>query len=166
MASNHEDFLSRWMNWVDWRSDPENAEFYLETALAMVRAGKIGPNGYEGVHPFPYWMKQFVRKANVTYLDVDESLVVHGIEAGFHGHRGPNGAKGAISAFGRIGVRTILAHTHTPGIRDGVHQVGTMSQLKLGYTSGPSSWMNCNGWVYSNGKRCLGNVIDGHWMLF
>jgi len=166
VASNHEDFLSRWMNWVDWRTDPENAEFYLETALEMVRAGSIGPNGYTGIHPFPYWMKQFIETANVKYLDVDESFTVHGIEAGFHGHRGPNGAKGAIASFGRIGVRTIIGHSHTPGIRDGVHQVGTMSQLSLSYTSGPSNWMNTNGVVYENGKRALLNVIDGHWMLF
>ena len=163
VASNHEDFLSRWMNWADWRKDLPNAEFYLETALAMVRSSKIGANGYEGIHPFPYWMEKFVKKASVDYLGADESLMIRGVEAGFHGHRGPNGARGAIAAFGRIGVRTIIAHAHTPGVRDGVFQVGTLSLLVMDYTSGPSSWMNTNGLVYSNGKRCLVNFIDGHW---
>ena len=163
VASNHEDFLSRWMNWVDWRHDPENAEFYLETALEMVREGYVDDTGYKGIHPFPLWMKRFVEKANMTYLGIDESFTCHGIEAGFHGHRGPNGAKGSLQSFGKIGVRTIIGHSHTPGIRDGAFQVGTMSQLVLDYTSGPSSWLNTNGVVYENGKRALLNIIDGRW---
>jgi len=163
VASNHEDFLARWMNRIDWRHDFENAEFYLETALAMVRAAEVTENGYKNIHPFPYWMKQFVKEADITYLDVDESLVINNIEAGFHGHRGPSGTRGTIANYGRIGVKTIIAHTHTPGIRDGVVQVGTLSQLIMGYTSGPSSWMNTNGVVYGNGKRALLNMVDGHW---
>lgn len=165
VASNHEDFLSRWMQWVDWRKDLKNAEFYLETALKMVRAGKITDQGYRGIHPFPSWMQRLVREADITYLGVDESLVIQGIEAGFHGHRGPDGARGTLNNYGRIGVKTIIGHSHSPGIRNGAMQVGTLSQLSLDYTSGPSSWMNTNGAVYPNGKRALLNIIDGVWRL-
>lgn len=165
IASNHEDFLSRWMQWIDWRKDLKNAEFYLRTALAMVENGYMSENGYRGIHPFPYWMKKFIKEADVDYLGVDESLVIQGIEAGFHGHRGPDGARGTLNNYGRIGVKTIIGHSHSPGIRNGAMQVGTLSKLSLDYTSGPSSWMNTNGVVYPNGKRALLNMIDGVWRL-
>ena len=165
IASNHEDFLARWMNRIDWRDDYKNTEFYLETALAMVRAAEVTDRGYKGIHPFPYWMDRMVKKADVTYLGVDESLMIHNIEAGFHGHRGPNGARGTLENYGKIGVKTIIGHSHTPGIKDGAMQVGTLSQLIMDYTSGPSSWLNTNGVVYENGKRALLNIIDGRWKL-
>ena len=163
VASNHEDFLLRWMRATDWREDPVNAEFYLETALEMLRHGKITEKGYSGIHPFPYWMKQMVMDAKVKYLGEDESYTVHQIEAGFHGHRGPNGARGTIGNYGKIGVKTIIGHSHTPGIQDGVFQTGTFSRLSMDYTSGPSSWLNTHGVIYENGKRVLLNVIDGDW---
>jgi hypothetical protein len=42
VSSNHDDFLARWLREQDWRVDPENAEFYLETALQLVRDIKAG----------------------------------------------------------------------------------------------------------------------------
>jgi len=80
-----------------------------------------------------------------------------------HGDKGPNGSRGAIRGFGRIGVRSIIGHSHTPGVMDGVYQVGTSSRLRLEYSSGPSSWMHCHCVIYPNGKRSLIWIIDGEW---
>ncbi len=165
-ASNHDDFLARWMKSVDWRKEPSvNAEFYLKTALAMVQQSSVTEKGYNELAPFPYWMEQFIEKAKVRFLGDDESYTVHGVEVGQHGHRGPNGARGTLNNYSKIGVKTIIGHSHTPGIKEGSYQVGTSSMLKLDYTSGPSSWLNTHGIVYENGKRCLINIIDGHWRL-
>jgi len=59
----------------------------------------------------------------------------------------------------------VIGHTHSPGISEGCYQTGTSSLLKLGYTSGPSSWLNTHCSVYSNGKRSLISIIDGKWKL-
>jgi hypothetical protein len=80
-----------------------------------------------------------------------------------HGHLGPNGARGSIRAFGKIGVRSIVGHGHGPGIKDGVMQVGTSSYLRLGYNKGPSSWLHAHGALYQNGKRSLLIIINGRW---
>ena len=158
-ASNHPDALARWIEETDWREDQENAEFYLETALAMVRSLEDGL-----VDPFVYWMKKKLsRTSQCSYPARDESVLVAGIECGMHGDKGANGSRGAIKGFGRIGVKSVIGHSHTPGFMDGVAQVGTSSLLRLEYNSGPSSWMHCHCVIYPDGKRSLLFIIDGEW---
>lgn len=163
IPSNHDDFLNRWMKTTDWRDVPENAEFYLETALAMIRGGAIGPGGYEGIDPFAYWMKRLCAHPNVVYPEKDGGVVVKNVEIGMHGHLGANGARGGLRGFSKLGVKTIVGHSHTPGIMEGAYQVGTSTYLRLEYNDGPSSWLNTHALVYPNGKRTLINVIKGHW---
>lgn len=158
-ASNHPDALARWIEETDWREDHENAEFYLETALAMVRSLDQGL-----VDPFVYWMqKKLARADQCVFPARDESVLVAGIECGMHGDKGANGSRGAIKGFGRIGVKSVIGHSHTPGFMDGVAQVGTSSLLRLEYNSGPSSWMHCHCAIYPDGKRSLLFIIDGEW---
>jgi hypothetical protein len=90
---------------------------------------------------------------------------VEGIECGLHGHYGANGGKGGLKSFARIGVKTITAHAHTPGIEEGAYRVGTSTKLTRGYTHGPSSWLQTHCLIYPNGKRTLINIIDGKWRL-
>jgi hypothetical protein len=80
-----------------------------------------------------------------------------------HGHLGANGARGGLRGFSKLGVKTIVGHSHTPGIIEGAYQVGTSSHLKLEYNDGPSSWLNTHALVYPNGKRTLINIIKGKW---
>ena len=82
-----------------------------------------------------------------------------------HGDRGPNGARGSIKNLRRIGVKSIIGHSHSPGIDEGAYQNGTSTRLRLGYNVGPSSWLNAHTVVYANGKRSLINIIDGKWRL-
>jgi hypothetical protein len=89
-------------------------------------------------------------------------MTIEGIEIGYHGDRGPNGARGSRNAFSKIGVKTVIGHSHSPGIRDGAYQTGTSSRLKLEYNSGPS-WLHTHCVIYPNGKRSLINIIDGKW---
>jgi hypothetical protein len=103
------------------------------------------------------------RKAR--FLERDESFQVVGIELGMHGDRGPNGARGSIRNLARIGVKSIIGHTHSPGINEGCYQVGTSTRLKLEYNSGPSGWLNTHCVIYANGKRSLITVINGEWRL-
>ena len=42
VKSNHDEVIDRWLKEEDWKKDPKNAEFYLDLALAKVRAIKNG----------------------------------------------------------------------------------------------------------------------------
>jgi hypothetical protein len=163
IPSNHDDFLNRWMQTTDWRDDPENAAFFLETALVMVQTGKIGPGGYEGIDPFAYWMKRLCKHRNVIYPEFGGGITVKDVDISMHGHLGANGARGGLRGFSKLGVKTIIGHSHTPGIIEGAYQVGTSTVLQLEYNDGPSSWLNTHALVYPNGKRTLINIIKGKW---
>lgn len=166
--SNHPDALARWVEDTDWKDDPENCIFYLKTALLMAESAKMGETGAMCIDPFTHWMREKLPatvRERCEFPARDESVRIAGIECGMHGDKGPNGSRGAIRGFGRIGVKSIIGHSHTPGVMDGVYQVGTSSRLRLEYNSGPSSWMHCHCVIYPNGKRTLLWIIDGKWRL-
>jgi hypothetical protein len=163
VSSNHDDFLRRWIMRADWKMDPENAEFYLQTALAMVRGTKLSENGTVTPNPFAMLLEDYTPA--VRALGPNESFVLGGVELGMHGEIGPNGAKGSIKNLRRIGTRSIIGHSHTPGIEEGCYQVGTSTYLKLEYNLGPSSWLNTHCILHADGKRQLINIIDGTWRM-
>jgi hypothetical protein len=164
VSSNHDDFLRRWVVSNDWKMDPTNAEFYLETALAMVRGTKLGPGGTEYPSPFPYWVGKECAPEFVWCIK-SGTFVLNGVELGMHGDRGPNGSKGSIKNLRRIGVKSIIGHTHSPGINEGCYQTGTSTRLQLEYTAGPSGWLNTHCVLHANGKRQLITIINGRWRL-
>jgi len=160
VPSNHDDFLRRWIVNTDWREDPVNAEFYLETALEMVRATEMTPSGTSYPSPFAMWLK----KANldgVRVLGGDESLMLAGVELGMHGDIGPNGARGSIKNLRRIGTKSIIGHSHSVGIDEGCYQVGTSTLLRLEYNHGPSGWLNAHCVLNADGKRQIIIIVDG-----
>ena len=63
----------------------------------------------------------------------------------------------------RIGAKTIIGHSHSPGIEEGCYQAGTSTNLRLEYNLGPSSWLNAHVVLYGNGKRAILPIIDGLW---
>ena len=164
VASNHNDALSRWLNEADWKKDSVNAEFYLETALAVCRSVKSTPHGSSRVHPFVYWCDKIAGNS-IKSLGRDESYNVKGIELSLHGDKGSNGARGSAFGISKIGIKTIIGHSHSPNIRDGCYQTGTSTYLRLEYNSGPSGWLQSHVAIYGNGKRVLLNVIDGRWSV-
>lgn len=162
VGSNHNDMLSRWIKRADWKSDPVNAEFYLRTALAMVEGTKLTGKGTEYPDPFAYWFRQ-ANVPNARVLDEDESFMLGGVELGMHGDRGPNGARGSIRNLRRIGVKSIIGHSHSPGIDEGCYQTGTSTRLRLEYNHGASSWLNAHVVLHADGKRQHIFIIDGKW---
>ena len=164
VSSNHDDFLRRWIISTDWRSDPTNADFYLRTALAMLESTRIGESGTTYTSPFDYWVRLSADK-RIRALRCGEPLTICNVELSMHGDRGPNGARGSIKNLRRIGLRSVIGHSHTPGIDEGCTQVGTSTRLKLEYTAGPSSWLNAHCILHSDGKRQLIFIINGAWKL-
>ena len=163
VPSNHNEHLQKWINEEDWKEEGVNAEVYLETALAMVRSTRITGFGIEFEDPFHYWVDKLAPGHKFMLLSRDESEVSKGIELSMHGDKGLNGARGSLLSLSKIGVKSIIGHSHTPGIRDGCYQVGTSSVLRRDWNSGPSSWMHTHAVIYPNGKRSLINIISGTW---
>lgn len=165
VPSNHpNEHLERWMNETDPRKDPENCVFWARTFEVMWQSAKMGTGGATYLDPFNYWMGRKLKTvAQAVLLNSDQGFQINGIEVGFHGHQGPNGARGSRANYGKIGVKTVIGHSHSPGIRDGCYQTGTSSVLRLAYNHGPSSWLHTHCLIYPNGKRTLINIIDGRW---
>lgn len=165
VPSNHDDFLARWMNRADWKTDPVNARFYLQTALAMLDSVEPYGGGTRYADPFTYWVGQLTKpEDNIRCLARGESLVIGGTECGLHGDRGPNGAKGTLKNLSRLGTKVNSGHRHGPGIEEGHYGAGTSTPLELEYTVGsPSSWLHTHIATYANGARALLTIIDGRW---
>lgn len=160
VPSNHHNHIKRWLEEVEWRSEPWNARLYHQLWDAWLEA--IEKN--ESFHPFTHWMKNNCG-ADVLYLTDDYPFIIKDIYVGYHGDKGINGARGTINSFAKIGSKTIVGHTHSPGIDKGCFMIGTSSKLNLEYTSGPSSWMNTHAIIHANGKRQLINIVYGEWRM-
>jgi hypothetical protein len=164
VASNHHEHLGRWVRETDPRSDLRNCVFLSKTFIAMAEGAEDRATGATTIDPFAWWAKQKLKCIDrTTFLDRNQSHLINGIEVGFHGDQGANGARGNIKGYAKIGVKTVTAHTHTPAIRDGAYQVGGGTRLGLAYLRGPSSWLHAHCAVYETGKRSLIFIIDGSW---
>jgi ssDNA-binding Zn-finger/Zn-ribbon topoisomerase 1 len=160
VPSNHDDMLSRWIKNADWKYDTINGEFYLETALHMLRGTKMTKTGTMTPDPFQYWVKR-ARQKNIRCLRRNESFTIAGIECSLHGHEGPNGARGTMKNLSKLGVKVISGHSHTPGIEAGHYRTGTMTYLSLEYTGPIGSWLNAHVSIDPMGKRHIHICIDG-----
>jgi hypothetical protein len=168
VASNHNDWLHRWILERDWKTlSPKDRGFYLKIASKLYEQSKLlNGDDAEKLNAFIMLAKDhFAANSNIHVLDYEESCLVEGVECGMHGHYGPNGSRGSAKSMRRIGVKSIIGHSHTPAIEEGCYQVGTSTKLTRGYTHGPSSWLNTHCVIYPNGKRTLINIIDGKWRL-
>jgi hypothetical protein len=162
--SNHDNAYVRWLKEADWRSDPVNALFFLESQYRILKSIKDG----EDFHAIEWAMRRAECPAGVKFLREDESFVIcrdahGGIECGIHGHLGPNGSQGSPRALSKAGRKANTGHTHSAGIIDGLYTAGTSSKLDMGYNRGPSSWSHSHILTYQNGKRAIVTMWEGAW---
>jgi hypothetical protein len=166
--SNHDRALERWLREADWRHDPINMMFYMESVHAKLSA--IAND--DEFHMLRHWWWEFEDDRaggdwdHVIFLDEDESYVIcddahGGIECGMHGHLGANGGRGNIKSFAKMGRRANIGHSHSAGIVEGIWQAGTSSLMDLEYNKGLSSWSHSHILTYANGKRAMITVSGG-----
>jgi hypothetical protein len=156
VGSNH---LVQWLEKVESGHDLENSLVYYQTKAAMLEA--IHQGGY--CDPFKLWMDKLMARAErLRWLKPGESFARHGVEFGWHGHKGPNGARGSTRGFASIGAKVTKGHSHGAEIIDGAHSVGTSSQMDMGYNlDSPSGWTHTHDITYANGKRTLIHCVGG-----
>jgi hypothetical protein len=131
----------------------------------MLEKTSFGTSGAVYPNPFElYCSDTFSKeKLKVEFLIRNVSHKIKDIEVGLHGDKGQNGSRGSRKQLSSLPSKTIIGHSHSPGIEKGCYQVGTSSYLKLEYNSGPSSWLQTHCIIYKNGKRQLINIIKGKW---
>lgn len=159
--SNHDNWITKWLQEHDYRTDPLNARFFLEAQLATYK----GIEEDERFHMLEWAMRHFGCPESIQFLRTDESYVICNgkIEAGMHGHLGPNGQRGTPQNLNKIGRRANTAHTHSAGIYNGLFVAGTSTKLRWDYAKGPNSWSNSHILSYPNGQRCIITMWAGRW---
>ena len=158
VPSNHHEHIQRWIEESNWKTDPENAEFYLETALHLVKNTKMTNAGTDHPDPFEYWLNKLSPKLNI--VPEDGSLVISGMELGMHGHIGPNGARGSLKNLAKTGTPVVVGHVHSPGELGDSLAVGVCAP-EMEYARGPSGWLSSQAIVYPDGNTTLVNIIEG-----
>jgi hypothetical protein len=156
VASNHDAFLHRWLEEGERHVEPENRALYHHLSAEMLdhhSAHDEFPNALElGLRRVGY-------QGGATFLGVDESLRIAGVELGMHGHLGPNGSRGSAKGLARIGTRSVIGHSHSSAIWQGVYQAGHSSRNRHGYNVGPSSWLTSHVLLLGNGRRQMAHII-------
>jgi hypothetical protein len=154
VSSNHDRHIDRWLEEADYKTDPVNAEFFLEAQLARVQAIREC-RIWDG---FKWAIRNRHPDVQATFLPPDTSFRIgppgHEVECGLHGDQGPNGSRGSAASFSRMSIRMNVGHAHQACIRDGVYQAGVCNR-RLPYAHGPSSWSVSHVLTYQNGKRCV-----------
>ena len=169
--ANHDEAFDRWLREADPKLDPENARFYYYMKFNQLSNVMPTETGFSTFDAFEWWCKNPLDQRGLrnleqtNFLKRDDSLRVGkaNIELAFHGDQGSNGGYGGMQSFSKIGPKTVIGHSHTPGIIEGCYQVGVTARLDLEYASGPSSWLHTHCIIYPNGSRTLINVIKGEW---
>lgn len=160
VQSNHNEHLTRWLNECDPKQEPWNALVYhklmYETLLLLDKG--------EYIDAFELYAKEKIN-SNVKFSDRKKGLEYKGIMLGSHGDIGTNGARGSRKQFSMLPVKSIIGHSHSPGIEKGCYQVGTSSEMQLEYNIGASSWHHAHCIVHKSGKRQLIFITNGKYRL-
>lgn len=142
--SNHDDALDRWLdsNKYNPKIDPVNAPIYygLNHGIYTEILGS-------GELKYPVVLERALRFINaainfdsIRFLELDESYLINGVEVGYHGHNGINGARGSAGQYIKLGQSMVSGHTHSLYKQGSVTVTGVTGSLDMGYNKGFSTW--------------------------
>jgi len=165
VSSNHNDHLTQWLARGERGVTPENALLYHELMVKVLRSAERYETGVSTINPFEAYAEEYFRpeEVSIEFLSPRKGYMIHDIDVSQHGHNGPNGVRGSLTNLSKIGIKTVIGHSHSPGIMGGCWQVGTSSRYDLEYLKGPSSWLQAHCVIHANGKRQMLPIIDGKW---
>lgn len=153
IESNHDSAIVKWTKDKKGQEDPANAYYWHALNAAWHKAIRERLNSF---HLVEYAMRQAGLSEHIAFISSGSSLMVYGIENGFHGDFGGNGAKGAITGFARVGTPFNIAHGHTPCIRGLAWMCGVLAKMNQGYnTKGLTSWAHASTVQYVIGTRAM-----------
>lgn len=150
VESNHDVFLCRHINDAQWKRDLHNSPAYLKYAYIQ-QTVDLSKHG----NIFGYLIDEKF-KGEVTYIKMGDSLYIADYQCGQHSDFGSNGSKGSTKGFGRMNLKLIGGHSHTPMLYNNVTTVGVTCNLEQWYNrKGLSSWAYAHSVVHPNGKNQL-----------
>lgn len=165
--SNHNNHITQWLNECDPKLDMKNALLYHKMMYKMLEQTtfSVENGGASYPNPLELYTSDILKERGVKceFISRGQRYKLKDIEISEHGDKGNNGSRGNRAQFALLPTKTIIGHSHSPGITKGCYQVGTSSRLRLEYNHGASSWMNSHCIITENGKRQLINIINGKW---
>jgi hypothetical protein len=157
VRSNHDDFIDRWLKNGDWKQQPtpKNSLLYMDYSGRLLKQYSSGDD-IKGIIP------ELVNERYPKFktLGRSDSYRVNGWELGQHGDVGANGSRGSLNQFRKLNTKMVVGHYHSPGRKENVLAVGTLTKLRLGYNKGPSSWAQSNVIIHEDGKPQHITFID------
>ena len=154
VASNHPEFLKRYLEAGRYVDDPTNYRTALDLAIREYDTGD-GLGNY---------LRDHFGLPNVVIHSRRDDLIIEGIQLAEHGDKGSNGARGSTTSISKSYGNAVIGHSHSPRIEHGCWQTGCLCKLHQGYNeAGQSSWLHNLGLVYPGGKRSMVNIIMGKW---
>jgi len=160
VQSNHNEHLTRWLTECDPKFEPWNAKVYHKLMYEMLVAVEEG----QMKDAFQLYSREKLN-SNIKFADRDSDLYIKEILLSSHGDAGTNGSRGSRKQFSMVPTKSIIGHSHSPGIEKGCYQVGTSSKLKMEYNIGASSWHHTHCIIHSNGKRQLIFITHGKFRI-
>lgn len=155
VASNHDDFIDRYLQRGGFINDPINFKIGCQLAAEVVGTKK---NALEQLLLLTKKPKHYDK---LQFLTTEDDYMIGGVNVGVHGDKGANGSKGSIRSLSKALSKAIVGHSHSPGKHKNITQMGTTSHLRAGFNKGPSSWVHCSALLYDNGQVQLLNSIFG-----
>jgi hypothetical protein len=162
--SNHDRWLDRWLDEFDPHfDDARNLEIYHDgNASRLMQQRLFG----KPLNVLEYLIRKYTHfTLPAQFLAMDESFLLcdKQLECGQHGDLGPNGSRGSAKALAKVGRPSVVGHYHSAGIWNGLYAVGTSTEFRMGYNTGPSSWTHSHCIVYENGKRTIITMYEKAW---
>lgn len=150
IESNHDIFLDRHINDAQWKKDLHNSPAYLKLAYIQQT---INLREYGNI--LGYLIHERFGDS-VNYVKMGDSLYISDYQCGQHNDFGANGSKGSTKGFGRMNLKLIGGHSHSPMLYNNVTTVGVTANLEQWYNrKGLSSWAYAHSVVHNNGKNQL-----------
>ena len=136
--SNHDDFITKWLNDGNFVKDSTNAIFGAQLFIAYNEGKSI--------------YSSFDELENVTFLESNCKFELEGFQLGEHGDKGLSGSRGNTKIFTKTFEKAVTGHTHSPMIFENSVVVGTNSMLRLRYNqTGFTNWAHANVILHKNG---------------
>ncbi len=165
VESNHDYWISRWLQATDIRKDLANATAYFRWNLAAHQAIE---NGTENFSIFRHVLHEAdpAGMEGVNFIPIGSSFEIckdrGGIECGLHGHVGTNGSVGSTQNLTKVAIKINKGHDHQATVHDGVYSAGVCATDK-NLQKGPSSHSKSHIVTYLNGKRSIVTMQGPAW---
>lgn len=172
-ASNHPEFITKYIESLDWARDDENIVTGARLFLAMydyMQENTTDLVDTKELDPVAHYIRQHIQSERVVFVERQDTLLIPStgkskILCSLHGDIGTKGQRSrSTNDFRKMNSRIFLGHNHSAQIWGPVWRVGVSTPLTQHYVQSPATnWTNTHGVIFKNGQRQLINIINGDW---